>query len=389
MTNSQKAILIFGGSQLQRSITEKSRQLGLYTIVIDPDPLALCKDIADSFYVIGGGDYDATLEIALKYRVSGVITASSDKPLVMMARIALALDLPSISVDTAILATDKLLMKECFMSNGIPCARGYDIKSSFDFAGSFPVILKPRDNSGSRGVVLCQTQDELDEYFLQAKAFTKKESVLVEEFIRGKEYSIEGIHYDGGHKVIQFTEKETTPFPYNVELGHLQPASLSQELKEKITQLIEQIGEAFNYNDCASHTELKIYNHVIYIIETSPRLGGDYITSHLTTLSSGYDMEKALLQIAIGMIPNQTIRHNKSAIIKFFNLQPDTHITGSLNTEEQDRSCHHFSFRLKKGDRVPIIRNSLDRYGEVILSSETRAEALDDYRLIFENLGLF
>ena len=105
----------------------------------------------------------------------------------------------------------------------------------------FPVIVKPRDNSGSRGVKLCCNQEELKESLDEALENSKLDTVLVEEFIEGSEYSIESLHHDGKSEVIQFTEKKTTEFPYNVELGHIQPANISDENKQKICEIISPV----------------------------------------------------------------------------------------------------------------------------------------------------
>ena len=161
-----------------------------------------------------------------KHCIDAIVTAATDKPLVMMARVAEKYGFPFFSVDTARWSTDKYQMKQRFMEGGVPCAKGRLVKSleeTTDFV--FPVIVKPRDNSGSRGVKLCRTIEELESSMAEALEYSRLDSVLVEEFIEGQEYSIEGLHYNGKSEVIQFTEKKTTEFPYNVELGHKQPAN--------------------------------------------------------------------------------------------------------------------------------------------------------------------
>ncbi|AEE20750.1 protein of unknown function DUF201 [Dokdonia sp. 4H-3-7-5] len=362
----QQSILIFGGSILQRSLILKCKNRGLRTIVIDPDPNALCKKEATVFEIVDGQDYEKTLAIARRESICGVITAASDKPLVMMARVAETLKLPFISEETAIISTNKFLMKELFLKNNLPCAKGVELAAAKEYLGSFPVIIKPLDNSGSRGVVLCTTMDDLRVNFVDTFKYTKKNKLLVEEFIEGKEYSIEGLHFNGNHKVIAYTEKETTPFPYNVELGHKQPANLSDDIKLEISDLLCKIGRAFNFVNCASHTEIKIQNNQIYIIETSPRLGGDFITSHLTQLSTGSDIEDYLITISQRNLPKITSDVGKSSLIKFFEFNAGLTVLEEWKSTIKDDSIVHLRVALNKGDVVPRIKNSLNRYGEVI-----------------------
>lgn len=365
-----KAILIFGAAKLQRSIIEKAKALGLYTIAIDPDHFAECKSIVDAYEVVDGDDYELTLAIAKKYNISGLITAATDKPLIMMAHIAETLKLPFYSVKTATISTDKFLMKEAFIKGNIPCAKGKLISSPEDASDfNYPVILKPRDNSGSRGVIYCNDISDLKIAFAETKLFTKKEDILVEEFIEGKEYSIESLHFGGNTRVIQYTEKITTPLPYNVELGHNQPANISLETKYKINKIISKISNVLGFSNCASHTELKISNRGIFVIETSPRLGGDYITSHLVPLSTGINMEDALIKIALG----ENVDFDslpKATLISYLNFKIGRKIIYIVSENEMKQKFPEiveFHMTIAKGDQIKPITNSLNRYGHFIL----------------------
>ena len=372
----KKAIMIFGVGELQKSIIERAKKMGLFVVGIDPCTDAFCRASVDAFEVVGGQDYEGTLAVAHKYNICAIATAATDKPLVMMSRIAKKLNLPFYSEETAEISTDKFRMKECFRKAGIPCANGGLIKSIEEAEGLvYPVILKPRDNSGSRGVIFCNDKSELEAAFNEAMQYTRLDSVLVEEFIEGQEYSIESIHYNGKSEVIQFTEKRTTPFPYNVELGHIQPANISDEHKEQIRKIIADIAIALGFENCPSHTELKINKRGIFIIETSPRLGGDYITSTLTPLSTGVNIEDQLLNIALGKeVDTNTGRTERASAVHFFSLPEGTitSIDQQIETVKEWDGVEQFDFKLKPGDKVNKITSSLNRYGQFIVSGENR-----------------
>lgn len=370
----KKSVLIFGVGELQKSIINRAKLMGLFVVGIDPCADAVCKDEVDAFEIVGGQDFEGTLTVAKKYNISAVVTAATDKPLVMMARVAKELGLRFYSEETAIWSTDKFQMKQRFIEGGIPCAKGRLIskaEEANDFY--FPVIVKPRDNSGSRGVILCRTTEELSDAINEALQYSKLGTVLVEEFIEGQEYSIEALHYDGKSEVTQFTEKTTTPFPYNVELGHKQPANLSEEQKVNIRHLISKIADCMHFENCASHTELKINERGIYIIETSPRLGGDYITSTLTPLSTGINLEDQLLNIATGTpVDTVTGRVDKASAVHFFSLPEGTitSIDPQIEKIKEMPGVEQFCFKLKVGDKVNPITSSLDRYGQFIVSGD-------------------
>lgn len=374
----KKSILVFGVGELQKSIINRAHLMGLYVVGIDPCEDAFAKDDCDAFEVVGGQDYEGTIAVAKKYGVSAIVTAATDKPLVMMARVAKALNLPFYSEDTARWSTDKFQMKQRFIEGGVPCAKGRLISSIEEVEDlNYPIIVKPRDNSGSRGVKICNTPAELEESIDEALQYSHLDSVLVEEVIEGPEYSIESLHYDGKSEVIQFTEKKTTPFPYNVELGHKQPANLSDDIKNQIREIISKIGVALKFENCPSHTELKVNERGVFVIETSPRLGGDYITSTLTPLSTGIKMEDQLLHIAFGeKVDTKTGRANKASGVCFFDLPEGkvVKISPEIAKIGSWPGIYAFNLKLKEGDIVGKITSSLNRYGEFVVSARNRTE---------------
>ena len=374
----KKSVLVFGVGELQISIITRAKAMGLFVVGIDPFEDAVAKDYCDAFEVVGGQDFEGTVAVAKKYNISAIVTAATDKPLVMMARVAKELKLPFYSKETAEWSTDKFQMKQRFLEGGVPCARGRLIHNSEEAQDlNFPLICKPRDNSGSRGVKLCRNLSELDSCIKEALEVSKLDTVLVEEFIEGREFSIESLHYDGKSEVIQFTEKKTTEFPYNVELGHKQPANLTDDQRNQIRDIISKIASCMHFENCPSHTELKINNRGIFVIETSPRLGGDYITSTLTPLSTGINLEDQLLHIALGEpVDTTTGRVDKASAVCFFSLPEGKvkSIDSRINEVSKLPNVYSFQLKLKEGDIVNKITSSLNRYGQFIVTGESREE---------------
>lgn len=390
MYQGKKAVLVFGVGPLQKSIIKRAKKMELYTVGIDPCVDATCKDCVDAFEVVPGLDYEGHCDVVEKYGIDAIVTAATDKPLVMMARIAEKYGFPFYSVETAKWSTDKFQMKERFELGGVPHAQGRLISKAEEAEGMvFPVIVKPRDNSGSRGVKLCRSKKELEASMNEALEVSKLDTVLVEEFIDGPEYSIEGLHHDGKSEVIQFTEKKTTEFPYNVELGHIQPASISEENQQKIREIVEKIGAALHFENCPSHTELKINERGIFVIETSPRLGGDYITSTLTPLSTGVNLEDELLKISLGETINPQPKSVQYSGVRFFSFEEGS-VIKHIPNEDFVKGWPHvvdFSFNLKEGEKVNRITSSLNRYGHLTLiagNRESIEEAFEKYEKTIE-----
>lgn len=393
MYQNKKAVLIFGVGPLQKSIIGRAKKMGLYTVGIDPAADAVCKDDVDVFEIVGGQDFKGTCYVVEKYGIDAIVTAATDKPLVMMARIAEKYHFPFYSLETAQWSTDKFLMKQRFMAEGVPCAKGRLVRSVEEVADfEYPIIIKPRDNSGSRGVKLCRSKEELAISMSEALDVSRLDTVLVEEFIEGPEFSIESLHHDGKSEVIQFTEKKTTEFPYNVELGHIQPANICEENKQKIRDIVVKIGKALNFENCPSHTELKINKRGIFVIETSPRLGGDYITSTLTPFSTGVNLEDELLKISLGEDISPSPKAIQFAGVRFFAFKEGCVIqhVPEISFVKEWPHVVDFSFNLREGQMVNQITSSLNRYGHLTLIAGNRKsieDAFEKYeKAIMENV---
>jgi carbamoyl-phosphate synthase large subunit len=377
MVNNQKSILVFGGSDYQLSLVIECKKLNLFTVVIDPNPEAVAKDYADAFEEVGGQDFEGTCKVVEKYNVDAIITAATDKPLVMMARIAKKYSLNFFSEETATVATDKFLMKKKFAENNLPHAKGKlteEITDDFQF----PVVIKPTDNSGSRGVIFCDNIHDANEALNEAKQHTRKNQLLVEEVIEGTEYSIETLHYNGKSKIIQITEKIVTPLPYFVELGHIQPHNLPASIVKEIEDLMVKVANIFNFENCGCHNEVKIKDGKITLIEVSPRIGGDFISSTLALASTGINMEKALIQIVLGEEPDFSGYKPAASGIFFFHFKQGVfksikNLKESLNRPE----VLSYKFDLKPGDIIPKINVGTKRYGYAIIKEETRKKLLE------------
>ncbi|GAB5418345.1 MAG: ATP-grasp domain-containing protein [Crocinitomicaceae bacterium] len=378
-----KTLLIFGGGFLQLSLIERCQVQGYKSVVIDPFDGAPGKNLADHFEVIGGQDFEGTCAMVEKYQIDGILTSATDKPLVMMARIATHFQLPFFSVQTAKICTDKQQMKATFLANKIPCAHGYLIEKPKDIE-KYPVIIKPLDNSGSRGVYFCENEIAAQTLIPSAFQHTKNNQLLAETFIEGSEYSVESIHFGRTSKVVQITEKITTEFPTNVEIGHIAPAKITEEMVEKVEQLIERIHLAFDFDHCAAHTEIKIQNGAITVIETSPRLGGDFISSDLVPLSTGVNMEDALIAIALGETPELAAKEMHVAGAFFFLFESGKRIKKipTLEVLNSMESLKKIDITLKANEIVSFVESSLDRHGHFVLQASNRETLERDRRKI-------
>ncbi len=361
------SILVFGAGELQCSLINTVKRMGFRAVVIDPDPEAEGVNLADVFISIAGDDYEGTHKIALDYSVLALVTAATDNPLPLMAKLAEELGLRFPSYESVMAVLDKGRFKKLLLENNIPCAKGksYSIDELPDYDSlEYPVIIKPNKNSGSRGVVKCNNREELEAELLSVKQFCRDGKYIIEQYIEGDEISVEGLLINGKLEIIQITDKILGPPPYNVEMGHIQPSTYWPR-KAEIQDLLQRIISISGLNHCAVHPELKINERGIYIIEIGPRLGGDFITSDLVPLSTGIDIEQEMVHMLLGMNV-QLIRDDNAAMIKYFALPEGTVVTKKFDENRVKKlfpSVHKAKFYLDKGEIARSVTNSLNRHG--------------------------
>ena len=256
------AILIFGGGDNQLTLIKAAKERGYFAVVIDPNENAPGKAIANAFEVAVPKDFEATCKVVEKYNIKGIATAQMENPLLLMAQISEKYNFIFPTVEQIKRARNKFLMKQAFIDNDVPCAKGklYREKQIITLEDliyyDFPLIIKPADAFSSRGVIKVNNFKELKLNEKFTRSFSSDGSLILEEFIDGKEYSVESLTFDGKTHIIQYTEKIITEYPYTVEMGHIQPADLSKNEKLKIDRIVVNAIKALKLDNCATHTEL-------------------------------------------------------------------------------------------------------------------------------------
>lgn len=382
-----KKLMILGASILQLPAIEKAKEMGLSVVVLDYDPDAVGFRVPGvEKEVISTIDIPAVVEAAKRHKIDGIMTLATDLPMRSVAAVAKELDLIGISEDTALKATNKAVMRQALADFGVPVPKFYRVsgKEEFDIAAakfSVPFMVKPADNSGSRGVVLVENPADkkaADDAYEYSKKHSRGGTVVVEEYMRGPEVSVETLTVDGEFHLIQITDKLTTGAPHFVELGHSQPTKLPQGTVKKIYEVAKAANRAIGIEFGPSHTEIIVTEEGPKIVELGARLGGDCITTHLVPLSTGVDMVECCIRIALGEKPDVTPKFDRGSAIRYFPQTPGVLKEFSTGGAENMRGVRQVSFVKNIGDRVTEIDESGARIGFVICSDDTAGAAVAD-----------
>lgn len=242
---------------------------------------------------------------------------------------------------------------------------------------SYPVIVKPLDRSGSRGITKIESPDRkvLEEAIENAKNQGFDKHALVEEYATGQEYSVEYISYNGEHEFLALTHKYTTGAPHFIETGHMEPAPVDECTLDRVKKVVVHALNSLGIQYGASHSELKIAKDgTIKIIEIGGRMGGDCIGANLVELSTGYDFVGAVVDIAMGLKPESNKTKQSYAGVHFIFDKEDVKVLEELKKNNPEilveEDVHEFS-----GEAVT---DSGSRFGYFLFASDDK-ELINNY----------
>lgn len=391
-----KKIMVLAAGLLQIDVIEKAKSMGYYVLAVDGNPKAPGFNVADKAICADIVNEEAMLKIARDEHVDGVIHPCSEVSMAVMGRINDELGLSGISREQAICATNKHLMRKAFEKGNAPSPKSIlaqdaehawnRLQNEFDT----DAILKPSRNSGSRGIAKVSRNMDKGDFiraYDEALSESRDHSVLIEQFIEGPEFSIEMIVWRGDIHVLTVTDKKTTDAPHFVELGHNQPSCFSDADVETLKAAAIAGVRALGVNNCACHAEAKLMNGKAYLMEVGARLGGDFISTELTHLSTGIDMVAAAIDVALGVEPDLSAKEEpKGVCIRYFCPKPGKLV--SISNTEVLNNPHVYLWEIypKEGDVIPAVTSSLCRSGHVIVTENTPQKAIELAERLIESV---
>lgn len=388
--------MVLAAGLLQIDVIEKAKSMGYYVLAVDGNPKAPGFNVADKAICADIVNEETMLKIARDEHVDGVIHPCSEVSMAVMGQINDELGLSGISREQAICATNKHLMRKAFEKGNAPSPKSIlaqdaeDAWSRLQNEFDTDAILKPSRNSGSRGIAKVSRNMDKGDFiraYDEALSESRDHSVLIEQFIEGPEFSIEMIVWQGEIHVLTVTDKKTTGAPHFVELGHNQPSCFSATDVETLKAAAVAGVRALGVNNCACHAEAKLMNGKAYLMEVGARLGGDFISTELTHLSTGIDMVAAAIDVALGVEPDLSAKEEpKGVCIRYFCPKPGKLV--SISNTEVLNNPHVYLWEIypKEGDVIPAVTSSLCRSGHVIVTEKTPQKAIELAERLIESV---
>ena len=311
----QKKILLLGGSAQQLVAIRAAKELGYYTVVCDYLPDNPGQYEADKFYGISTTNINAVYEVAKNEEVDGILAYASDPAALPAAIVAERLGLPTNPAKSVEILGLKHPWRRFLSDNGFACPQNYsfNINTSIDeiingIKGfTFPLVVKPTDSSGSKGVTVLNSLENLQNAIICADSYSRNKVLLIEEYIqRGFPSVIGGDIFVWDGKVVLFGEMEclrdTQRSPL-IPIGEKKPLQITEIQSNNIHHELQRIITALDIKFGELNIEIILdKNDNVHFLELGPRAGGNMIPVQLSD-AFGIDLIKANVQAAMGEKP--------------------------------------------------------------------------------------
>ena len=379
-------ILILGAGVMQMPGIRIAHRKGWRVVIVDGNPKAAARGHADRFECIDLKDRDGLLAFARTIRgdsgLDGIFTAGTDFSS-SVAWVAEKLGLPGISYATAMRATDKCLMREAFDAHGVPsprfaCWTGTgDPIAALRQGMSFPLVVKPVDNMGARGVRRVQDPAQLADACGEALALSRSSRVIIEEYMEGPEFSLDAIVDKGAVTVCGVADRLIRFPPSFVEMGHTIPTAADPGAVRALEAVFLRGIAAIGIDNGAAKGDIKLTPRGPMVGEIAARLSGGYMSGWTFPLASGVEVTEAALNIAVGLPPgDMTPRRRKvcaeRALISLPGVVEDV---GGEREAAGVAGVAEVFLRVAPGDTVVFPSNNVQKCGNVLAVGDSLAEA--------------
>lgn len=320
----KKAIAIIGSGTMAVAFSEVARKMGIDSHCFSNDEKAIVIGRCTKHHLINIFDIDRIVAVCQEIGINGVL-ATTEITVAISAEVSRRLGLNGMNIDIARHITNKGYVRSKLKQDCDILQPKYKVLRNCNDISieplSFPIIVKPTSLGGKRGILVANDDVEYKKainYAYENMPKDRQEIILEEYLAGGREFSVESLSFHGKHKVIQVTEKITSTPPHIVELGHLQPARVTSSVRKRIEEAIPKLLSAIGVDNTATHTEIKLINDTLYLIELNSRPGGDNIASRLTELSTGFSYLGGAIEISCNdfVFPeDDTLENNTSGLI--------------------------------------------------------------------------
>lgn len=379
-------VLILGAGLMQKPSIEAAGELGYKTLVVDANKNAVCVPFADVFVQIDLKDREKIADLAMSYgdKLKAVFTAGTDFS-ASVSYVAQKCGLISHSFDAAMNASNKVLMRKCFREKGVPSPDFVEVSESeietlsSDDSVLFPKVVKPVDNMGARGCRLVRNKNEFEPALRDAVAFSRTGKAIVEDYMKGMEFSIDALVHEGNVTITGFADRHIFFDPYFIEMGHTMPSSVSEAVKKNVVDVFVKGVKALGLTEGVAKGDVKYTEKGAMIGEIAGRLSGGYMSGWTYPYASGVNLTMEAMKIALGLgktLPSEIECNAVSHERAFISIPGVVSVIYGEDKAVASPFVKNVFFRVKEGSRVDFPRNNVEKCGNVISRCADRSLSL-------------
>lgn len=377
-------IMIMGASVYQVPLIRTARRMGLYTIVASIPGNYPGFDDADKVYYINTVDKEAILKACQDEGVDGICTSGTDVAVATIGYVNEHMGLSGVSEAAAVNACDKYAMKEAFRKGGVSASefiKASSLEEAYDAADriGYPVVVKCVDSSGSRGINVVDAKDGLKEAYDEAVKYSRKDYVLIEEKLPGREIGVDGMVQNGEIILIAPHQKYTyTRNGATIPSGHSFPFRCSEATMEEIERQTRLAVRALGLDNCAFNSDVFVDGEDVYIIEMGGRAGATGIPE-LISIYYGFDFYEQMIENALGRKADLTGADRRTPCMSRLLMSPVDGTISSIDHEALDAlraEGNIIALDYSEGQSVEKMYNGTTRIGHLIARTDD-AEAVD------------
>lgn len=377
-----------GAGLAQVDAIRRAKQLGYRVLATDGSAEAPGLKVADEGRNIDVKDVEQNLNWARSAKIDGVTSYASDIVLPTVLAIREALGLPGLSRRPLEISLDKSKQRILFSQHGLQqpdfsiVTNIAELRNSASRLG-LPLVVKPIDNAGSRGVIQVTDEPELDKAFERSVSNSKKGVVIAEQFIEGLELTVEGISIGGKHHILAISDKYKPDSPYRVATQLVYPAAISADVRMKVVDLITKAYEAMGVDNTPTHSEVIVSEEGPKIVEVSCRGGGFYVFTKVVEIASGYDIVGNWTRLCVGDSIEPVMIAQRGVVLRFFTAKPGKLVGVEGFDDAMSSSGVIGGLFINPGETVPELKTDGSRVGWIIARGKSRKEAVDLAHRVF------
>lgn len=383
----KKKLMLLGGLRYLLPVIEEAHKMGVYVITADYLPNNIAHKYSDEYCNVSIIDKDAVLRAAQELNIDGILSHAVDPGVVSAAYVAEKMGLTfQCTYEAACILQDKSLFRRFLSENGFNCpkAKGYtNVEEALKDVDYFnwPVIVKPVDSAGSKGVTKVEDKSDLKSAIETALSASLSKNFIIEDFLDkvGAQSSADIFTVDGNlvypaYSDQLFDKDAANPYTPAIEIW---PASMEQKFQDDLTAQLQRLFTLLGVKSGIYNVESRVCSDgKAYIMEVSPRGGGNRI-AELQDMATGQSLIRNEIRKALGMpMDDITIPKYDGVWCNYIlhSYEEGTLVSVEIDPTFKDRYVRDIGLIVKPGDHITPFKGANNSLGTLFLRFETREE---------------